>query len=548
MIAARVLGCAALLTLAACGIGDAIFLGPGAAGDSFAPGGTGAQGGTGGTGGSAGEASMPPPTDDAAMSDATDASDLDSGHDAGPKRSCTFEPTSSATTLCGTFWSAIPPPLATLFAWPPDPSELGAPVLTANTIPLVANFTDDNGDARIDLCDTPDILVLATEADNSGSLYLLSGDTGALHRKFEARVASMVTPALADLDRDGEIEVVTMSPDQQLLVLDHTGEIEISGDLVQLPDVVPLRCMAVAIADLNNDGDPEIVAGYSVFHSNGQVMIDFSTTIENLGVFEGGCIAPVIGEFHGDSELELIYSAATLRASTSEVLSTHGAIGPAIFAEIDGNARPELVVFDGSGLLVVADTLEPLVSPDVCTSQAPPAAVDIDDDGLFELALGGCDLRLNRIFGQNAGQLWKGADFSGDGLVAAFNLSGDFTPEIIHVTRSGFWVHDPDNGDVLISLPSVRAADIAFGGPIVADVNDDGSADVLLISEGDQGTQLVVLGGATGDFPPTRRFYNQYAYQPTHFDERGMTMAFPLLFPVSHQNPTIDDGNRLCLP
>ncbi len=49
--------------------------------------------------------------------------------------------------------------------------------------PLVANLTDDNGDGAIDLCDIPDVVVVASTGSGNpnepGHIYLLAGDTGA---------------------------------------------------------------------------------------------------------------------------------------------------------------------------------------------------------------------------------------------------------------------------------------------------------------------------------------------------------------------------------
>ena len=57
-------------------------------------------------------------------------------------------------------------------------------------IPLVANLTDDNQDGEIDLCDVPDVVVVATNRlfpwePGSTHLYVLDGATGNLHFRIE---------------------------------------------------------------------------------------------------------------------------------------------------------------------------------------------------------------------------------------------------------------------------------------------------------------------------------------------------------------------------
>ncbi len=78
--------------------------------------------------------------------------------------------------------------------------------------PLVGNFTDDNKDGAIDLCDTPDVLVVTTDGSmggGNGTLHLLAGDTGAHEMQFASPVSPFQVPAFGDIDGDGLPEVVT---------------------------------------------------------------------------------------------------------------------------------------------------------------------------------------------------------------------------------------------------------------------------------------------------------------------------------------------------
>src|SRR5258706_14362962 len=78
--------------------------------------------------------------------------------------------------------------------------------------PLVANLTDDNGDGAIDLCDTPDVVVVASPSSGSpnspGHIYLLDGKTGMQELMIPTIVDATVTPALGDIDHDGVPDIV----------------------------------------------------------------------------------------------------------------------------------------------------------------------------------------------------------------------------------------------------------------------------------------------------------------------------------------------------
>jgi hypothetical protein len=80
------------------------------------------------------------------------------------------------------------------------------------TTPLVANLTDDNDDGEIDLCDIPDVVLLAfPTAPNPGNLYILDGETGALHYKIPQAINWRTSPAVGDIDDDGIAEILVQS-------------------------------------------------------------------------------------------------------------------------------------------------------------------------------------------------------------------------------------------------------------------------------------------------------------------------------------------------
>jgi hypothetical protein len=67
---------------------------------------------------------------------------------------------------------------------------------------LVANLTDDNDDGAIDLCDTPDVVVVAVDYPFEAHIFVLDGATGALHFQIPWFVSFTITPAIGDIDCD----------------------------------------------------------------------------------------------------------------------------------------------------------------------------------------------------------------------------------------------------------------------------------------------------------------------------------------------------------
>jgi hypothetical protein len=543
MIAARALACA--LILAGCGAGDTIVLGGGITGGAAAAsggngGGGGAGGGQAGSGGSiVQDAGATPPID------ASDAADpVDAGPDGSIEDVCLAAVTTAVTT-CTRPPSRDLIDFTELFVWPASPPTAPRPTLMATSIPLVANFTDDNSDGRVDLCDTPDVLVLALDDNGDGLLHLISGDTGQLHHTLPTFVASNVTPALADLDRDGDIEIVTISPAGQLLVLDAAGNVLIEGGRPTLWGAVATSCIAIAIADLDGDDRAEIIAGYDVFDRQGSLLFTYGGDRVMLEMTEQVCVAPLAADVQGSGELEVIFSPPAIHGARGELYSQLTSWGQPRVVKTGLGGLPELLVVDGPSINIIHEGGSSTVIQDLCVTSLL-TAIEVDGDDVLEVVFASCALRLVELADQSViVPRWQN-EFSGaSGLLTAFDFLGDGIADVVHATGNGLAVHDGQSGGVLFERAALQN-DSFFGGPVVADVNNDGSADLLMIVSTEDGPTLLALSSATSSFAPARRFYNQYANQVTHFDELGRSVALPPPFRVSHQNAQIENG-RICI-
>ena len=207
--------------------------------------------------------------------------------------------------------------------------------------PLVANLTDDNGDGSIDLCDVPDVVVVAFPPLHMGALighiYLLDGKTGQQELEIPTGVDPFMTPAIGDLDHDGVPDIVTSDNEGHLIAFDHTGHV------MWGPADSAGQSSAIALADLDHDGKVEILSGNSVYDDHGHKQWTASTPPARQG-------ATVAADLDGDGYMEVVLgNAAYHHDGTPYWQTTLGAGYPQV-ADLMGGPEPEVLLTNDDGL------------------------------------------------------------------------------------------------------------------------------------------------------------------------------------------------------
>lgn len=424
--------------------------------------------------------------------------------------------------------------------------------------PLVANLDDDNGDGFVDVCDRPDIVVAAVDLPPNkdapwpaGHLHVIDTDTGG-SRMIITPIDAAINPALGDLDGDGIAEIVALqaqgpnSPFQlsqrRLMAFRANGELAWAGAHWQLSR----GGGALSIADLDGDGSPEVLAPEYVTNADGELL--WAPPAPALAFS-----MPVAADLDLDGTREVLFGGTAYTHEgvklfdTPTVPSNHGSVAVANF---DDDHLPELYVqYAGAHGVLEHDGSVAAECP-TGTVELPggggyPVAVqDLDGDGRAELLFGFHDHLY--VLGILAGECvlrWSKKIDSTDGLSSgtAFDLLGDGTSEAIYADRSHVRVYS-DNGDLLFQAPHSARESIA--NPVVADVDGDGAAEILIVSSepvaGDDPLvltpSLVVVENEDDHFAPTRRVWNQHTYHHSGVSELGRVPV-----PMS----AVDDGFRV---
>jgi hypothetical protein len=433
--------------------------------------------------------------------------------------------------------------------------------------PLVANLDDDNHDGAVDLCDIPDILVLAVDLPPGeqglmppGHLYVLDSRTGATKFVIDRPIDATTTPAIADLDGDGFPEILAVERgamvepgplgERRVVAFDHTGELIWVSDTVVWSE----GGGAIAVADLDADGSPEILAPEHVLSADGELLwIPPDPPVANS--------VPLAVDLDLDGTLEVLFGGSVYDHTgvlLFELMPPAGKnAGIAAVANFDEDPYPEIYVQAG-----VHRILEHDGTPKAqCNGGAgrPVAIQDLDGDGRAEiLVTQGTWFRALSIVGDDCVTLWSSqiddADARASGTAFDLLASGHQNPIFadLHSVR----IFD-EFGEVIAEIQ--RTARSTSANPVVADVDNDGAAELVLVGSEPVGGDdreprptVLLVENVDDAFAPTRRIWNQHAYYGTNIreDARVPVEQFPHWLDANgfRTNPAPNYAGMLCQP
>jgi hypothetical protein len=438
--------------------------------------------------------------------------------------------------------------------------------------PLVANLTDDDGDGVIDLCDTPDVLVEYARGDGDTTLVkyvVLSGADGSLEYEIQPGTLSVTAPAVADLDGDGVPEIIAPNADGHLMALDPHGTLLWEGsaavfDPIDEPVVPPrdpyVYASAIAVADLDGDGVPEIMSGLTVADQHGDLLFDDPTQGTEFmgqggpGFDFTGVIRPIAADLDGDGTREVLFGHVAYRADGSELFRLATTPGFSAVGNFLGRGDREVLVASHEGLTLVSSNGDVLWGPLEPEGDSPPlvfacwvhppAAVDIDGDGRAEALVNTCTRRMvveltdsGPVVVSTAPLSTNPASLPWASGSTAFAFRDDHPSWIAYHDSVGATVFDAAGPAILsdISLGSIGSPHV----PVIADIDDDGSADVLLLGVSQSGfeNRVFAYGDLEGRPSPARRIWNQWNYVASEVREDAR--------PVSASDPHTLGGFRV---
>ncbi len=455
----------------------------------------------------------------------------------GAVSSCKVTETESGVGTCTQ--KAPPNSFDPVVQWTWTVPASAAPYPGSVVTPLVGNLTDDNNDGAIDLCDVPDIVVATMDGSPSpnspGSLYMLAGDSGKQELEFQAKVNAFITPALGDIDGDGVMEVVTSDPEGHVIAFENDGSVAFVGDLGSWSTTFNTWCTSVSLYDLDADGSVEIIIGFEVFDAKGKRLWGFPDLGNVL------CATQAAADLDGDGKLELVMGNGAYRADGTPYFQIPGTGGHPMIANLDSDPEPEIVFTGIDGITVVEHDGTVKFGPVRPTDPNPsipcwckPGAIhDFDGDGKSDAAIGTCSDYSVYTIGSTAIPKWSEPVFDSSGLATgtAFDFLGDGVADAIYADEHQAYVFDGATGATELTTPRESGTFVEY--PVVADVDNDGSAEIVIVSNwgwfgnGTDGPTVTVVKDSQDRWIPARRIWNQHSYSVTNVREDGTIPTVP---------------------
>ncbi|NOY28360.1 MAG: VCBS repeat-containing protein, partial [Oligoflexia bacterium] len=384
------------------------------------------------------------------------------------------------------------------------------------TTPMVGNLTDDNGDGLIDADDTPDIIFTAFSGgaySSAGRLVAISGDDGS--EIFSIASAGGVTipasggVAIGDLEGDAIPDICVAGYNATLLCMENDGtykwSVSGSASIYGFP----------AIADMDGDGQSEVIFGASVYDTDGTLL---GTGAYGTGGYGNGYRSAAV-DWDGDGQLEVVAGNAVYEVDGTAIMTTSGYDGPVAVGDFDEDGLPDLVtayygvvyVYLNDGSLYFST-----VADSSTTGGGAPTVADFDGDGL-----GIATKYYYTVIDDDGSLLWQASihDYSSQVTSSSvFDFDGDGAAEVLMADENDLFVFDGSTGTVKYDFTD-HASGTLFEYPVIADVDKDGAADIILASNdyAFSGTNgITVLSDSS--WQPARPVWNQFTYHITNVE------------------------------
>lgn len=417
-------------------------------------------------------------------------------------------------------------------------------------------------------------------ADTAGSIYIrngvlriVDGRTGKTLKSIgeqELAPYGSQTPLLVDLDKDGKVEIVYLGYAKvketvnKVPVYDKSRIIALNSDgslrwQHTLPITLNFTPTGFSASDINLDGIVDIQVGPHVISEDNQRKPVEILKLNGMSVTHYGTLSTSL-----DSELKtqsLINLLGVYNVDGSQKFAfAHPARSIAVgdlFDDVEGTE----VVTTTNGLLAIYDGVKgtelskidltqhnDLICPSGGVGGGPPSIGDFDgDSATVEIAV--ATGRHLTIFNKQLVPIYKFVTQDCSSRITgltSFDLNGDKKAEILYADEEYFRIYEIIDGELKERHKLVNPSGTLYEYPVVADIDNNFSADILVVANNypaagfykDAGEELDAAEGlattglrafsssAERSWMPTRPIWTQFNFHPDQFTDRAQFIPF----------------------
>jgi hypothetical protein len=248
---------------------------------------------------------------------------------------------------------------------------------------------------------------------------------------------------------------------------------------------------------------------------------------------------PVAADLDNDDDLEVIQGQSAYQHDGTPIWNdTTIKPGYPQVADLDADGLPEVLVnnFDGITILEHDGTIKfkdvrPTGDPAGFGNWFRPTTVhDFDGDGASEFAVSSATHYSVFEPMPMPTTLWSATVQDGSGWAAgtAFDFLGDGEAEAMYADEISLFVYD-GTGMSILAVPRSSTTLIEY--PVVADVDNDGSAEIVVVSSPDfddvqSAPAVQVIRDVQDRWIQARRIWNQHTYHVTNVREDATIPQF----------------------
>ncbi len=392
----------------------------------------------------------------------------------------------------------------------------------------------------IDSDGMPEIVVVDGYVLNSkAELTAYRGDGTFLWETRGASLAYGSGATLADLDEDGNAEILVTRMYQDNLfgngeysVVMYNNEGDEIAESDHYTDGEFDHATGIIVADMEHDGDVEIIAGRAFLNEDlsergvGREGRGCDNYV-GLGSMVGEGTAPAIADMDLDGVEEVVVGNAFYDPDGYTVMKIPGGDdGATAIANLDGDPEAEyvrstyshLVAHDTDGSTMWSYEL-PEGSGETKGIMSVPSIADIDGDGLPEIMAARAN-NLWAVNGEDGSILWRAkvSDTTGASGASTFDFEGDGILEVVYFDEVGIYAFNGTDGAVKFKT-NEHGSDTMYDYPVIADVDADGHADMIVSHDGFYGSAFSVYRDINNSWAPARSVWNQFAYSITNIND-----------------------------